>query len=335
MALQEAIRLFDSKPIVAHLYVTDQCNLDCHYCNEYDNSSPHPELSDLKKYLQKIRELGVLRIGLQGGEPLLYPHIMEVIRYAKGLGFTKISMSTNGFMLTEKVVRELEVAGLDVLQISVDRMTPLPSTRKSFKSIAPKLELFKNSNLKVHISGVLFENTLEEMEQVLDYSLQKGFAAHARVVHEDLVKGKGVQVESQKPMQDFLELQEQRKKRGEKIHSSWNLIDYEKKMLKGEEVDWTCVAGYKYFFVSSKGEFWLCSQVRTKKSIMDITPEELKTYYHKKDCQKGCGVYCIVATSLLINHRASFLARELKGNLQSAWNRAFNPSLGNPEKAPS
>ena len=60
-------REFDTKPIACHLYVTDQCNLDCFYCTEYDNSVPHPSLEDLKKWLRKIKELGCIRIGLQGG----------------------------------------------------------------------------------------------------------------------------------------------------------------------------------------------------------------------------------------------------------------------------
>ena len=60
--LREAPRLYDRKPWAAHLYVTDRCNLDCHYCNEYDNSVPHPAKEDLQEYLDKIRELGCLRI---------------------------------------------------------------------------------------------------------------------------------------------------------------------------------------------------------------------------------------------------------------------------------
>ena len=31
-------RVVGSKPMECHLYVTDRCNLDCHYCTEYDNS---------------------------------------------------------------------------------------------------------------------------------------------------------------------------------------------------------------------------------------------------------------------------------------------------------
>ena len=42
IGFQQVLRVFDNRPWAAHLYVTEQCNLDCHYCNEYDNSIPHP-----------------------------------------------------------------------------------------------------------------------------------------------------------------------------------------------------------------------------------------------------------------------------------------------------
>ena len=45
LLLGTARRLLDRRPWAAHLYVTEQCNLDCHYCNEYDNSIPHPPLA--------------------------------------------------------------------------------------------------------------------------------------------------------------------------------------------------------------------------------------------------------------------------------------------------
>ena len=93
MSLVEHLsRVVDDQPWAAHLYVTDNCNLDCHYCNEYDNSVPHPETADLKRWMHKIRELGVSRIGFQGGEPLLHPDIVELVRYAKSLGFFRVSM---------------------------------------------------------------------------------------------------------------------------------------------------------------------------------------------------------------------------------------------------
>jgi MoaA/NifB/PqqE/SkfB family radical SAM enzyme len=315
---QQALRVFDSKPWVAHLYVTEQCNLDCHYCNEYDNAIPHPAVGDLKKWMDHIRALGVARIGFQGGEPLKHPEIVELVRYAKSIGFHPLSMSTNGFLLNQQLLAELEDAGLDKLQISVDRMTPIVSTRKSMKSILPKLDWFKDSKIKLQVSGVLFNETLDEIGQVIDTCLDRGIPVHARVVHDDLVHDRVLRdPAANEPLLRFIEKQEQLKRHGEKIHTSWNLFAYEKKMLLQEPIKWTCIAGYKYFFVSSRGKFWPCSQVRTDRHILEITREDLLAYNRPKSCQAKCGVYCTAEASLAVNHPLRYAGREVTGMLAS------------------
>ena len=309
-------RAVDDKPMAAHLYVTDQCNLDCHYCNEYDNSIPHPETAELKRWMQHMRDLGVSRLVFQGGEPLLHPGIVELTRYAKSLGFYKVSMATNALLLTRDMLRELERAGLDTMQISIDRVTPVAETRKSLKSVAHKLDWFDGSNVEVRVSGVLFNESLEEATKVINTCVEKGIRVHARVVHDDLIHQRKLRLHpTTAPLLRAVEYQETLKKQGAPIHTSWTIIEYEKKMLRGEEMDWTCTAGYKYFFVSAQGKFWLCSQVRTERHIMDMTAADLLPYNTKKDCQKGCGVYCIVDTSLGVSHPAEYLAREAQGNL--------------------
>ena len=109
--LRSAKRLFDSKPLQCSLYVTDQCNLDCAYCTEYDNSKPHPSLEDLTSWLTHIRDLGTVRVALVGGEPLMHPDIVEIVRRANQLGLST-SLTTNGFLLTKSLVTDLEAAGL-------------------------------------------------------------------------------------------------------------------------------------------------------------------------------------------------------------------------------
>ena len=170
--IRQSPRLYDTKPWTAHLYLTDQCNLDCHYCNEYDNSVPHPETADLKRYLAKIRELGCFRIGFQGGEPLMHPDVVELVRYAKDLGFLKVSMSTNAFLLTKPMLADLADAGLDSLQISIDRMTPIESTRKSLKTVRHKLAWFEDSPVKLVVAGVLFHDSVDQAAQVIDECLK-------------------------------------------------------------------------------------------------------------------------------------------------------------------
>jgi MoaA/NifB/PqqE/SkfB family radical SAM enzyme len=308
--LESGKRLFDRKPLQCSLYVTDRCNLDCAYCTEYDNTRPHPSLDDLKKWIRKIRELGTMRIALVGGEPLVHPNIVELVRFCRELGFAT-SLTTNGFLLTRKLVGELEDAGLQVMQISVDRMTPSPITKKSFKTILPKLDYFRDSKISLHITGVICADTLPESEAVLETGLSRGIPTEVRLVHADPLQRFRVDRGRREELERFIDSMIERKRRGEKIHTSEAILNYQRSLLRGEHVEWTCMAGYKLFFVSAQGKFWICSMVHTDKHIMDVTLDDLYANYRKKSCQEGCGVYCAVSASLLVEKPVAVLGKEI------------------------
>src|SRR3954462_3729272 len=308
--LESGKRLFDNKPLQCSLYLTDRCNLDCSYCTEYDNSRPHPKLEDLKIWIRKIRELGTMRIALVGGEPLLHPDVVEIVRYCRELGFAT-RLTTNGFLLTRKLLGELEEAGLQVMQISVDRMTPSPVTKKSFKTILPKLDYFNDSKISLHITGVICQDTLPESDAVLETGLSRGIPTEVRLVHADPLQRFRVDRGTFAQLEPFIDGMIERKRKGEKIHTNEAILKYQKSLLRNEPVDWTCTAGYKLFFVSAQGKFWECSMVHGEKHIMDITPEDLQANYRKKSCQEGCGVYCAVSTSLLVQKPVSVISKEI------------------------
>jgi len=308
--LESARRLVDRKPLQCSLYVTDRCNLDCSYCTEYDNSRSHPSIDDLKKWARKIRELGTMRIALVGGEPLTHPDIVELVRYCRELGFAT-SLTTNGFLLTREKVQALEEAGLQVMQISVDRMTPSVVTKKSFKAILPKLDCFRDSKISLHITGVICKDTLPESRAVLETGLSRGIPTEVRLVHADPTNRFRVERGSIEELEAFIESMIQRKRAGEKIHTNEAILRYQLKLLRGEHQEWTCAAGYKLFFVSAQGKFWICSMVHTGKHIMDVTLDDLYANYRKKDCQKGCGVYCAVSTSLIVENPVQVIEQEV------------------------
>jgi MoaA/NifB/PqqE/SkfB family radical SAM enzyme len=324
-------RLFDRKPLQCSLYVTDRCNLDCAYCTEYDNSRPHPSLDDLKKWIRKIRELGTMRIALVGGEPLVHPNIVELVRYCRELGFAT-SLTTNGFLLTRKLLAELEDAGLQVMQISVDRMTPSPITKKSFKTILPKLDYFDDSKISLHITGVICADTLPESRAVLETGLSRGIPTEVRLVHADPLNRFRVERGPREELERFIDSMIERKRRGEKIHTSEAILNYQRSLLRGEHVEWTCMAGYKLFFVSAQGKFWICSMVHTDKHIMDVTLDDLYANYRKKSCQEGCGVYCAVSASLLVEKPMRVLGKEIGARakrLPSILRAASSPRINN------
>src|SRR4051812_13903894 len=108
-------RAWDDLPIWAQLNITWKCNLDCVYCSEYDNAKDHVPFETLKPRIDKIYELGARHTDLIGGEPLLHPNILDIMRTVRAKGMTT-GMTTNAFLLTEDFLKELLDAGLGRIQ---------------------------------------------------------------------------------------------------------------------------------------------------------------------------------------------------------------------------
>jgi MoaA/NifB/PqqE/SkfB family radical SAM enzyme len=251
-------------------------------------------------------------------------------------------LTTNGFLLTRKLIAELEDAGLQVMQISVDRMTPSAITKKSFKTILPKLDYFHDSKISLHITGVICADTLPESQAVLETGLSRGIPTEVRLVHADPLHRFRVDRGRREELERFIDSMIERKRRGEKIHTSEAILNYQRSLLRGEHVEWTCMAGYKLFFVSAQGKFWICSMVHTDKHIMDVTLDDLYANYRKKSCQKGCGVYCAVSASLLVERPAQVLGKEIvarakripstvRRSLTSNTDKATHGTITNPD----
>ncbi len=111
------------------LSVTENCNLSCFYCR----SSPEicgaekieEELLTVEEILAVARaavELGISRVRLTGGEPLLRPDILPIVRGLAGLqGIADLSLTTNG-MLLDNLAFKLADAGLNRVNISLDSL---------------------------------------------------------------------------------------------------------------------------------------------------------------------------------------------------------------------
>lgn len=68
--------------------------------------------------------------------------------------------------------------------------------------------------------------------------------------------------------------------------------------------------------------------VHTDKHIMDVTLDDLYANYRKKSCQKGCGVYCAVSASLLVEKPAQVLGKEIVARakrIPSMFRRSLTP----------
>ena len=111
--------------------VTDRCNFRCPYCMPAEVFGPgHAFLRDpqlmtlpeITRIVRAFRALGVRKVRLTGGEPLLRPDVPELIRVlSQEAGIPDIALTTNGWLL-EKLAPALRAAGLGRVNVSVDSL---------------------------------------------------------------------------------------------------------------------------------------------------------------------------------------------------------------------
>ena len=111
------------------LSVTDLCNCRCVYCMGENGVPrlPHSAILSFEEIEETVRaavSLGVTKVRLTGGEPLVRRGIDELVRRLRGIeGVEELAMTTNGARLAE-YAEALKEAGLDRLNVSLDTLDP-------------------------------------------------------------------------------------------------------------------------------------------------------------------------------------------------------------------
>jgi GTP 3',8-cyclase len=116
---------FDRQLNYLRISVTDRCNLNCHYCRPEGQVKllPAREILTLEEIAEVGRTavaMGINKIRLTGGEPLLRRNLLQLVRLLAEIpGLTDLSMTTNGSLLPQ-FAGDLKLAGLDRVNISLD-----------------------------------------------------------------------------------------------------------------------------------------------------------------------------------------------------------------------
>jgi cyclic pyranopterin phosphate synthase len=109
--------------------VTEQCNLSCRYCKTVEDACKNADgelLSDdeIITAVEAAASLGITKLRITGGEPLLRRSIVSVCRRASQVpGIREICLTTNGTLLPE-LARPLREAGVSRVNISLDTLNP-------------------------------------------------------------------------------------------------------------------------------------------------------------------------------------------------------------------
>jgi GTP 3',8-cyclase len=164
--------------------ITDRCNFRCVYCRSADpeNYREHDEIlswPELDRLARVFLSLGIRKIRITGGEPLVREGVEDYIERLHALGVEDLSMTTNGHLLADRCERLIH-AGLRRINISLDSLDPAKFEKitrtKSFSAVMRGIDAAQNSRLApAKINAVLVRGTNDdEVEAFAAFARERG-----------------------------------------------------------------------------------------------------------------------------------------------------------------
>lgn len=160
------------------LVVTESCNFACPYCRTHEGRHLPTE-----RALQVIRlwaEQGLFALMLTGGEPTLHPGLLEITRFAKGIGVPRVGLGTNGAAERDLYLALVE-AGVDDFSISLDADNPGDGALLSGRGPATWRRVVENiralaARTRVTIGVVVTEANVRRAADVVRFAHELGVA---------------------------------------------------------------------------------------------------------------------------------------------------------------
>ncbi len=143
--------------------VTECCNLKCNYCmpQNFKTVSENNMLSfdDIVKICDVSSELGISKIKITGGEPLVRKNVTQLVKRIKAeTGIKSVTMTTNG-VLIEELFDEICACGLDGVNISLDTLEGLTYNKitgyNNIDKVLGGIDKLYNAGIPVKINTVL------------------------------------------------------------------------------------------------------------------------------------------------------------------------------------
>lgn len=168
-------------PVIAHLAITNACNMNCQYCsvkNIHSKIRNGLSTEEYKKIIDKLVDIGTFQIGLTGGEPTTRDDLAQLVRYIVSKNVA-CNLTTNGYRVPEELIIRLKEAGLTQVQISLDsykkEVHERYRTKGSFDKALKTAKLFKKHGFIVGVDTVISNNNIDDIEKFIDFLEENSF----------------------------------------------------------------------------------------------------------------------------------------------------------------
>ncbi len=304
-------------PGAIYVYLTFRCNLQCSYC---DNGSGRkfPDLSavelspaEWEKILQgMIRYSDVLL--LSGGEPLVYPHTLEVIRIARRIGFKFISLNTNGLLLGDEITEAVDALIVSLDSLDREKSDKMWNRQGATDHVIKTIErLSRRRNPSLMVNSVILPDNIEDVEAVLNFCGRNGIAFSAGPALEKTYAVKGLRRNAK--YRDLMEKILAAKMAGQRIAAT---VDYLKAVAKFRPFKCHPLLVWR---IKPDGELvFPCSRKNSGAGnlIQNADPVQLFQMasggnFFEVNCGENCPLSCYMDTSYMIQRPLGLLREGL------------------------
>ncbi len=165
------------KLVHTNLQILYHCNFRCRICgfwHDFYQNTARLSLNQVKIISEKLNQIGPQIISIGGGEPLLHPEIVDIVRVLARCHFPV--MICNGWFVTERIARELFSAGLDEISVSVDFADAMKHDAQrgvygAFDRAVHALQILHANRVRpdqrVHMITVIMDDNLPEVEPLI------------------------------------------------------------------------------------------------------------------------------------------------------------------------
>jgi len=248
--------------------VTAACNLSCGYCRASASTRPDPQELSTEEALAFLDSIATLQpmIILSGGEPLLRPDIFQIARHAVSLNL-RVSLASNGTLLTPQMADEIAACGISRVSISLDGVTPEKHDRtRGSGSFQAAMQGLENLRGKVDFQ---INNTLtskNEADVPLFFDLAQRVGARALHFFFLVATGRGREEDLISPERQeelLLEIDRERALRSLEVQVTC-APQYARIARPGKGRAGGCLAGRSFVFVSRNGDVYPCGYLPLK-----------------------------------------------------------------------
>jgi len=301
-----AYNLFNkSIPVSATLSVTDRCNSKCSYCAFPVRNKKELSLTEIKSIINILCKLGIERIGLWGGEPLIREDIGDIVDYCR-MKKLYITMVTNGYLVKEKfnIIKKTD----DII-ISFDGLKECHDANRgagAYDKVLQTIQFLSDNKIKFFTITVLTKNNIgrENIDYILELSKKYNFFTTFQILHHNDIIGADYKdiLPSHEEYIEILKYIRDRKKTNKNISSSQTYFEH---LIKWDNLNNTCLpekndktkclAGKLYLNVDTDGYVYPCSTLIGKMQGVrydskDLLKELQKNKINCDDCVCGCYV---------------------------------------------